>query len=225
MGPAIRPADGLALIFDMDGVIVHSNPLHSETWKAFNRRFGLETTPAMISSMFGKRNDDIVREWYGETLSEKEVARRGADKERLYREMAAGKVGDMLMPGLREFLGRHRSAPMAVASNAEPENIDFVLDEAALWPYFRIVLNGHMVTRPKPFPDIYLVAAERLGAKPENCVVFEDSYSGVEAARAANMRVVGIRSSHSEIPGCDFAADNFLGEDLETWLSKQSPVA
>ncbi len=224
MSPDIQPAEGLALIFDMDGVIVHSNPLHSETWTAFNRRFGLETTPEMIANMFGKRNDDIVREWYGESLSKEEVTRRGADKEKLYRETAAGRVEEMLLPGLRGFLERHRGAPMAVASNAEPENIHFILDEAALWPYFKVVLNGHMVGRPKPFPDIYLLAAKRLGAKPENCIVFEDSYSGVDAARAANMRVVAIRSSHSEITGCDFAADDFLSEDLEKWLCTQSRV-
>ena len=74
---------------------------------------------------------------------------------------------------------------MAVASNAEPANVDFVLDAAGLRPYFRAVLDGHQVSRPKPYPDIYLRAAEILGSVPAECVIFEDSLTGIRAARAA----------------------------------------
>ena len=211
----------LALIFDMDGVIIQSNPLHSEAWTAFNRRYGVETTDAMLLDMFGKRNDDIIRSFFGEGLSPEEIAARGAAKEQLFREMAVGRVEEMLTPGLRRFLDRHRASPMALASNAEPENIGFILGEAALGRYFQAVLDGHLVKRPKPYPDLYLLAAERLNARPGDCIVFEDSYSGVEAARGAGMRVVGIRSTHSELPGCDFEVDDFLSEDLEAWLITQ----
>ncbi len=205
----------------MDGVIVDSNPVHREAWKAFNRRYGVETTEAMYRFMYGRRNDEIVRGFFGERLPAAEVAARGAAKERLYREMIAGKVDGMLPAGLRRFLEARRSAPMALASNAEPENIAFVLEESGLAKYFRVVLNGHQVERPKPFPDIYLRAAELLREPPGNCIVFEDSYSGVEAARAAGMRVVGLRTTYEELPGADIAIDDFLSEELETWLGAQ----
>jgi beta-phosphoglucomutase len=217
----VRPGRDLALIFDMDGVLVDSNPAHREAWKAFNRRYGMETTEAMQQFMYGKRNDEIVRGFFGGDLTAGEVAARGAAKERLYREMVAGKVDGMMPAGLRRFLEAHRSAPMALASNAEPENIAFVLEESGLAKYFRVVVDGHQVERPKPFPDIYRRAAELLGEAPGNCIVFEDSYSGVEAARAAGMRVVGLRTTHGELPGADIAIDDFLSEELEAWLGAQ----
>ena len=144
------------MIFDMDGVLVDSNPAHRQAWEAFNRRYGMETTEAMQQFMYGKRNDEIVRGFFGDDLTAGEVAARGAAKERLYREMVAGKVDGMMPAGLRRFLEAHRSAPMALASNAEPENIAFVLEESGLAKYFRVVVDGHQVERPKPFPVIYL---------------------------------------------------------------------
>jgi HAD superfamily hydrolase (TIGR01509 family) len=205
----------------MDGVIVHSNPAHRAAWEAFNRRYGVETTEAMHRFMYGRRNDEIVRGFFGEDLPAGEVAARGAAKERLFREMIAGKVDRMMPAGLRRFLEARRNAPMALASNAEPENIAFVLKESGLGKYFRVVVDGHQVERPKPFPDIYRRAAELLGEAPGACIVFEDSYSGVEAARASGMRVVGIRTTHQELPGADLAIDDFLSEELETWLAAQ----
>ena len=211
-------ADGLALIFDMDGVIVDSNPLHREAWTEFNRRHGLETTDAMLERMYGRRNDQIVRDFFGEGLPAEEVAARGAAKEELYRELVGGRVEEILVPGLRAFLDRHQGAPMAVASNAEPENVDFLLDRARLRPYFRAVVDGHQVRHPKPHPEIYQRAAALLDVAPSNCVVFEDSHTGIAAARAAGMRVIGICTTHVNLPGTVITADNFLNGSLTSWL-------
>jgi len=211
----------LALIFDMDGVIINSNPVHREAWEIYNRRFGLETTEAMHELMYGKRNDEIVRAFFGD-LPAGEVVRRGAEKEVLYREMIAGRIELFLVPGLRNFLETYREAPMAIASNAEAANVAFVLQSSGLERYFRAALDGSQVTHPKPHPEIYLLAAERLGMKPENCVVFEDSFSGVEAARAAGMRVIGIRTTHGYLPGTELNIDNFRSGELNTWLAGQT---
>jgi beta-phosphoglucomutase len=214
-------ADGLALVFDMDGVIVDSNPLHREAWAAFNRRYGLETSDAMMERMYGQRNDQIVRDFFGDQLLAAGVAARGAAKEELYREMMGSRIEETLVAGLRPFLERYRAVPMALASNAEPENVDFVLDRAGLRQYFRVVLNGHQVTHPKPHPEVYLRAADLLGIAPGNCIVFEDSHTGVAAAQAAGMRIVGIGTTHANLPGVDIMADNFLNGNLTTWLQAQ----
>ena len=214
-------ASGIALIFDMDGVIIDSNPPHREAWTAFNRRYGIETTEEMHQRMYGKRNDDIVRDFFGAGLPEDEVHARGAAKEALYRELIGGRVEELLVPGVRRFLDEHQAAPIAVASNAEPANIDFLLDRAGLRPYFRAVVDGHQVSRPKPYPDIYLKAAELLGVAPADCIVFEDSYSGVEAASAAGMRIVGLCTTHDNLPGTSINIDNFDSGCLRTWLSVQ----
>jgi beta-phosphoglucomutase family hydrolase len=207
-----------ALIFDLDGVIVDSNPVHREAWTLFNRRYGLETTSAMMERMYGKRNDEIVRDFFGGGLTAAEVAERGREKERLYREMMATRVEDMLVPGLREFLDRFRYLPMAVASNAEPDNVDFLLDRATLRRYFRAVLNGHEVSRPKPHPEVYLLAARLLGVPRAECVVFEDSPAGVAAAAAAGMRIVGIRTTYMNLPETVLTVDNFCSRELHSWL-------
>jgi beta-phosphoglucomutase family hydrolase len=214
-------ADGLALIFDMDGVIVHSNPLHCQAWAAFNRRYGLETTPGMLERMYGRRNDQIVRDFFGEGLAEDEVAARGAAKEEIYREMLGDRMEESLVPGLRPFLELYRGAPMALASNAEPQNVNFVLDRAGLRQYFRVVVDGHQVSHPKPHPEIYLRAAELLVIAPANCIVLEDSYTGVAAARAAGMRVAGLGTTYVNLPGADTMADNFCNGILTSWLARQ----
>jgi len=210
-----------ALIFDMDGVILDSDSTHRQAWAACNRLYGLETTEEMLRWMHGKRNDQIVRHYFGDGIDAAEVEARGRAKERLYREIAAGSIEQMLLPGLRAFLERHRDLPMAVGSNAEPENVAFVLEEAGLRRYFPVVVDGHQVHRPKPHPDIYLRAAELLQTEPADCIVFEDSHAGVAAARAAGMRVIGLGTTYGNLPGAVLTIDNFQCGDLEPWLLAQ----
>jgi beta-phosphoglucomutase family hydrolase len=211
----------IALIFDMDGVIIDSNPLHRQAWAAFNRRYGLETTEAMQRRMYGKRNDEILRDYFGEGISPEEVDARGRAKERLYREMLTGRTEEMLVPGLRAFLERYRDLPMGVGSNAEPENISLVLDETGLRRYFRAVVDGHQVRHAKPHPEVYLRVAELLETDPAECVVFEDSHSGAAAAVAAGMRVIGISTTDDSLSGTSITIDNFRSGDLDLWLQAQ----
>ena len=133
----------------------------------FNRRYGVETTSAMLERMYGHRNDQIVHDYFGEHLTDAEVAARGAAKEVLYREMLGSRLEETLVPGVRAFLDRFRDAPLALASNAEPQNVDFVLDRAGLRAYFRAIVDGHQVSHPKPHPEMYLRAAELLEIAPQ----------------------------------------------------------
>jgi beta-phosphoglucomutase family hydrolase len=210
-----------AFLFDMDGVIADSNPYHRLAWEAFNRQHGLETTEAMLQRMYGKRNDQIVRDFFGAGLADEEVTARGAAKEALYREMIADRVESMLVPGLREFLEQYRDTPKAVASNAEPANVDFLLQQTGLRPYFQVVLNGHQVSHPKPDPEIYLKAAELLQTEPAACIVFEDSHSGVAAGRAAGMRVIALSTTFGYLPDTVLTIDNFRSRELQEWLAAE----
>jgi len=222
----LRP--GMAMALDMDGVIVDSNPLHTAAWIEYNRRFGIDAGESLAERMYGRRNDEIVREFFGPLPSAEEVARHGAAKEELYRKMLEPRLEETLVPGVREFLRRHAGQPVALATNAEPANVDFILDRAGLRGYFRVVVDGHQVRHPKPHPEIYLRAARLLSVAPRNCIVFEDSFSGVEAARAAGTRIVGVRTTHRELPGSDMEIDDFRGGQpgqLETWLRAQVPEA
>lgn len=216
-------APGLAVILDMDGVIVDSNPVHRNAWSIYNRRFGIETLEGMQQRMYGKRNDEIVRDFLGPHLTAAEVRAHGAAKERLYRELMAGSIDQALVPGLREFLERYVGTPFGLGTNAEPENVDFVLDTAGLRRYFQVVVDGSQVRMPKPDPEIYLQAAGKLGTPARDCIVFEDSLPGLEAARTAGMRTVGVTTTHTSLPEADLAIDNFLNAELDPWLRRQKP--
>lgn len=214
-------APGLALVFDMDGVLMDSNPLHRTAWEIYNRRFGIETTEEMHARMYGKRNDEIVRDFYGEQLELAEVMARGADKEALFRELAGGRVEELLVPGIREFLDHFWYSKKALATNAEAANVNFLLDATGFRQYFSTIISGEQVARPKPYPDIYLKVAEQLAVAPQNCIVLEDSLSGVAAAVGAGMRVVGVGTTHRELPGTELWIRDFTDKALTEWLCEQ----
>jgi beta-phosphoglucomutase len=214
--------DVRALIFDMDGVIVHSNPVHREAWVAYNRRFGLETTEAMHQRMYGKRNDQIILDFYGADLTPEQVFERGAAKEALYREMMRPLLPGALVPGIAPFIERHKDLAIGLGTNAEPPNVKFILDESGLAHYFNAIVDGHQVQHAKPAPDIYLEVARRLTIPPAYCIVFEDSHSGVAAAVAAGMRVVGIRTTYQSFEGVSLAIDDFDDPALEPWVAHQT---
>jgi len=214
-----------AFIFDMDGVIVDSNPTHREAWEIFNRRYGIKTTEAMHQRMYGKHNADIVRDYFGADLPPDEVVARGAAKEELYRELAGRRLEEMLVPGLRDFLEEYPEVPKGVGSNAEAANVEFILERAGLRRYFQAVVDGHQVRNPKPHPEVFLRVADLLGAAPENCIVFEDSPTGVQAGVAAGMKVVGLGTTFANLPGTSISVDNFLSGHLRRWLASEIAAA
>jgi HAD superfamily hydrolase (TIGR01549 family) len=209
----------LAFIFDLDGVLVHSMPLHVEAWRQYLALNSIAVED-FEGAMHGKRNSELVRGWFGEHLTEDLVLGHGAAKERLWRELIIKDGLDRYrIAGIAEFLDRYPSVPKAIGSNAEPENIDFVLDRFGLRKYFTAVVDGYQVSHPKPAPDIYLKCAELLGAEPANCIVFEDSPVGIEAARRAGMRVIGIESTSAGLEHVELNVRDFNDPRLNDWLS------
>lgn len=206
-----------AYIFDLDGVIVDSMPVHTEAWLIYLRRLGIPSE-RLVERMHGRRNDEIVRDLFGDSLTAAEVAAHGTAKERLYRELMAPRLAQCLVPGIAAFLERHPNVPKGVASNAEPANIDFVLEGAGLGSHFSVCLNGHQAARPKPDPEIYLRAADLLQARPAECVIFEDSPAGLAAARGSGARVVSVNTARVSLPRADLSIDDFLDPGLEPWL-------
>ncbi len=212
---------GLGIVFDLDGVIVDSNPVHTVSWREYLRRQGMEPPEGFEQRMYGRHNDDIVRDLFGPGIDADETARHGAQKEALYREMMRPVLREHLVPGVVSFLERHKNVPMAIATNGERANADLVLEGGAVRQYFRAVVDGGMVSRPKPDPEIYLRTARLLGLPPADCIVFEDSLAGAEAARAAGTRVVGLSTTHTSIPCARLTIQDFLDAELEPWLSSQ----
>ncbi len=213
--------NNLAFIFDVDGVLVHSMPLHVLAWEEYLAGLGIQVDD-LERRMHGKRNAELVNDLISSDLAEDVVFNHGAAKEKLWREMVLRNgIETYRIEGLADFLERHKDVPKAVASNAEPQNIDFVLDQYDLRRYFEIAVSGLEVSRPKPFPDIYLEAARRLGADPQHTVVFEDSPTGLRAGVDAGMRVVGVQTTPADLSGAVLRVNDFTDPKLEEWLRSQ----
>jgi beta-phosphoglucomutase len=213
---------GLGLIFDLDGVIIDSMPFHQRAWQRYLEVTGIGSGDS-LDFMHGQRNEEIVRGLLGPGADLQTVMAHGAAKEQMYRNMLGERLGEHLVAGIAEWLERVSGAPIALATNAERANVDFVLDGGGLRPYFEAIVDGSQVERPKPAPDVYLRAAELLKIPPRNCIVFEDSPVGVAAAVAAGMRVVGVLTPSVALDGVRFSITNFLDPRLDSWLSAQSP--
>jgi len=183
-----------AVLFDMDGVLCDSEPFICEAAVAmFRERHGVSALPSDFHPFTGTGEDRFlggVAEKYGVTLHLAEDKRFTYAR---YLDLIRGRLQPMR--GTLAFVRacRERGLRMAVASSADRIKVDGNLREIGLPDeLFDAVIDGAMVARKKPAPDIFLLAAARLGAPPESCLVFEDALSGVQAARAAGMRAIGV---------------------------------
>ncbi len=183
-----------AAIFDMDGVIVDSHPVHKKTWRRFLELLGKDIDEEHLNFiMEGRKRDEILRYFLGE-LSDEQVRALGHQKEQMFREESA----DMkAIDGLREFLQQLSEAKirLAVASSGSNGRVNYVLDLLDLRRYFQAVITGDQVTYGKPDPTIFRMACDQLRVRPSDTLVFEDSVSGIRAAKAAGMRCVGVATN------------------------------
>ena len=212
-------------VFDMDGVIIDSTHTHTEAWRRYLAGFQIDIRD-VEARMLGKHNDEIVRDFFcGYPLTERDIIDHGSRKEQLYREMIAPVCKQKLVPGVAEFLRAHSGTPSAVATNAEPANVELVLELTGIREHFSVIVDAHQVKRPKPAPDIYHKTASLLNADCRDCIVFEDSATGIQAARAAGMRVVGVTTTAATLDGVDLSIRDFLDPGLKPWLQAASASA
>jgi beta-phosphoglucomutase len=185
-----------AVIFDIDGTIVDNMHLHAEAFGVFAERHGLPPlTKADRARLDGRRNSEIFPILFKREVGRDEWQAYEREKEGLYRELSKGRLSPMKgLHGLIDQLKRER-IPMALATSAPQLNVEHTLSELLLADAFPIIVRGDEVARGKPAPDVFIEAARRLGVDPSECLVFEDAPIGVEAAHAANMRVVALTTS------------------------------
>ena len=188
------------ILFDMDGVLVDSGAAHLESWQLAACRRGLNIAADEFKRSFGQRSPDIIRTILGSETGDDEVRQFDSEKEAAYRELIAGDVP--LMPGCRDLLTTLMDAEfsLAVASSGPPENIELVLREGDLARYFSATVTAIDIQHGKPAPDCFLLAAERIGCLPADCVVIEDAPVGIRAGVAAGMPVLALCGTHSPAP-------------------------
>ena len=187
-------ANGYGVIWDMDGTLVNTAELHFEAWRVTCAELGRDFSRAEFAATFGRRNPDIMDFLFPGRFSAAEVDRIGERKEQLYRA-AAERLGVTLLPGVRPLMeGLHRlGVKQAIGSSAPRANLDLILRLTGIEGFLSAVVSAEDTTRGKPDPQVFLVAAQRLGVEPRRCVVFEDAPAGVEAAKAGGMKCIAVR--------------------------------
>jgi HAD superfamily hydrolase (TIGR01509 family) len=210
-----------AFIFDMDGVIVDSNPYHKIALKQFCRKYGKDLPEEQLrEKIYGRRNQDWLRTVFG-SLTPDQLKAYGDEKEALFRQVYDKDIKPV--DGLLEFLKKLETQGIAraIATSAPRENVNFTVNRTGIAHFFETILDDSFVDRGKPDPEVYLKAARALNFPPERCVVFEDSLAGVLAGKNAGCKVVGITTTHSrtELKETDLVIDNFKGLDPLTMIS------
>jgi beta-phosphoglucomutase len=187
----------VAVLWDLDGTLADTEQAHFTAWRALCLEHGRDLTWEQFKPTFGLGNTDILQMLLGTTLTAEEMERLSVHKERLFREGTRGTIGTM--PGAAE-LANHLHAvgiPQAIGTSAPRENIGFILRAIGLEELFPVTVSRWQVANGKPFPDIFLRAAAELGAAPARCVVLEDAPAGIQAAKAAGMRAIGLQGTWS----------------------------
>jgi beta-phosphoglucomutase family hydrolase len=211
-----------ALIFDMDGTLVDNMSYHKQSWMDLFEFHQLDLDYATFDQKYHKGSlVEIMARLFPHISDRDELFRIGSYKEELYRKLYRPHV--QAIGGLHDFLDqqKERKIPMGVATMGDQHNIDFIFETLSLEMYFHSTTGGHQVEHGKPHPEIFLTAAQKLEMDPQDCLVFEDTRSGILSAQAAGMQVVGVSTSFDPKTllelGCVQAIDDFNEMDSFLW--------
>jgi beta-phosphoglucomutase family hydrolase len=191
-----NPSPPAAVIFDMDGVLVDTNPFHVQKWEALLAEYGIAFDPKALSKqVLGPGNDPTLRHFFGERITEDDRRRLSEELEARFRRAFASHAKPV--PGVERLISEchDHGVLVALASAAMSKNVIFILDALKLRPFFHAILTGDEITQSKPHPEIYAKAAQKLGLLPADCVAIEDSFVGIEAAKRAGMKCVAVAST------------------------------
>jgi beta-phosphoglucomutase len=203
----------LAVIFDVDGVLVDSYRAHSVSWRQLYGELGIDYTESAFAADFGRTSRDILCRTLGAETSDQRIRTLDERKEALFREILRKEFP--AMPGAVELINALAADGFAIAvgSSGPPENIALTLEKLGCGDKIAARVTGADVERGKPDPQVFQLAAERLGVPPESCAVVEDAVHGIEAARRAGMKSVAFTgtATREQLSAADLVVDS-LGE-------------
>ena len=190
-----------AVLWDMDGTLIDSEELHWISWRDTMANEGITITREEFLASFGQRNDSIIPRWLGAAATPERIERISEAKEELYRQMVR-RDGVSPEPGVTTWLRRlhNEGWQQAIASAAPRANIDAILEALSATQVFQGIVSAEDVHRGKPDPEVFLVAASRVGVPPDRCIVVEDAVPGIQGARSAGMKSIGVSHNGKQLP-------------------------
>lgn len=210
------------LLFDLDGVLVNTTPLHCQAWQALAEELGIPFTPGDHEAFLGIRREqclEMLLKKGNRTCSPREKELLCARKNHRYRELIGGLTPADLLPGVPEFLEAVRLKGYRAALGSVSKNAGFILEKLEISELFDAVIDGSAIRNGKPDPEVFLKGAEALGLPPWQCVVFEDSAAGIEAAHRGGMKAVGI-GSPQRLRAAELTIPDFSGVAPDTLLAQ-----
>lgn len=187
-----------AIIFDMDGTMIDNMMVHHRAWQKKLASLGLDLTIKQVQEEVHGINEEIMERLFGDRFTKEEADQIAWEKEKEYRDLYENDI--KLLDGLQSFLDACKTAgiPMGIGTAAPPENVEFGVSQLNLQPYISTVVHSKMVSKGKPNPEVFEKVANGLNVKLEDCIVFEDSPSGVKTANNGNCPVVVLTTTHKE---------------------------
>ncbi len=184
-----------AFIFDLDGVIVDTAKYHFLAWQNLASSLGISFSSAQNEQLKGVsriRSLEKILEWGNKTISEEEFTRLMSEKNEEYLEYISKMDATEILPDVPRVLDLLISKEQAIALGSASKNARVILDKVGLRDKFQTIVDGTNVSKAKPDPEVFLIGAQELDISPEDCIVFEDSVAGIQAANIANMISIGI---------------------------------
>ncbi len=206
-------------IFDLDGVIVDTAKYHYLAWKELAAELDIPFTiedNERLKGVSRLQSFEIILEIGGRTMSDEEKEYYCTKKNNLYKTFLETLKKEEVLPGVRNFLEAARAAEIPTALGSASKNAAFILEKLDLMDLLDVIIDGTLVSAAKPDPEVFLKGAEALSLNPADCIVFEDSFSGVEAAHRGGMKAIGVGSKEN-LPEADqwiTGFDGLVPEDI-----------
>ncbi|TGM37587.1 HAD family hydrolase [Leptospira biflexa] len=185
-------------IFDMDGVVVDNHKFHFQAWMEFSKKYKFPLDAQIYRDTYnGKTNADLFQMIFG-NISEGEIQNYGAEKENLYQTLYKKEMKPH--HGILDYFQylKSQNVKIALGTSAPTMNVNFTLDHLVIREYFDVIVDGSMVTKGKPHPEVYELCAKQLHLSPKDCIVFEDSIAGLQSGKAAGCSILGVATSHTK---------------------------
>lgn len=214
------------ILWDLDGVLVDTGEYHFQSWQEVLTDYGVTLDREVFQKTLGMNSTSSVKIYLGKHPEPALIERMITRKEESFRRLIQNEITPL--PGVLNWLEWFASQqiPMAVASSAPPENIDFIINALQIRSFFTELVSGANMPG-KPNPDVFLEAAKRLNISPDHCIVIEDSIAGVAAARQAGMRCIAVATTNPTdlLSAADLVVDNLAMLTRDSFLRLSAQIS